>query len=309
MSDKTPHDPTPDDAAPNGAALEDTRPSRGGLEDTEPRKPEPREPAPRELTPRASFANVLLSEWTKIRTVKSTFWTLLSGAAVVVGFSALFALAFTSSYDDLPPAERATVVPTSPMQIAFYFGMVIFGVLGVLVITGEYATGMIRTALTAMPRRPEYLLAKAVVLALVVLVAGLVVSFLSFFVSQAVLSAKNLDGSLGDEGVLRAVIGGGLYLTLIALLALGVGVILRHTSGSVVTVFLVLFVLGIVGGFLPGEWGATIAKYLPSNAGGAILLPRAEEGSLEPWTGLGLFALYALVVLVVALVLFQSRDA
>ncbi|MFI6522570.1 ABC transporter permease [Spirillospora sp. NPDC050679] len=267
-----------------------------------------RAPAPAGA-PRNTFARTVASEWTKIRTVKSTFWTLLAGAVVVIGFSALWALLFTASYDQLTPADRAGIGPTTPMQIAFYFGMVIFGVLGVLVITSEYATGMIRTALTAVPNRRRYLAAKAAVLALVVLVAGMVVSFASFLVGQAILSTKGLGGSLGDAGVLRAVFGGGLYLTLIALLALGVGVILRHTAGSVVVVFVVLFVLGIVGGFLPGEWGATVAKYLPSNAGSAVLAPRQAEGVLAPWEGLGVFALYTAVALAAALVLFQERDA
>ncbi|WP_067478060.1 ABC transporter permease subunit [Actinomadura hibisca] len=256
-----------------------------------------------------TFGQTLTAEWTKIRTVRSTFWTLLAGAVVVIGFSALWALLFTASYDQLSPADRASLGPTTPMQIAFYFGMVIFGVLGVLVITGEYATGMIRTALTAVPNRARYLAAKAVVLALVVLVAGMVVSFASFFVGQAILSTKDLGGSLGDPGVLRAVAGGGVFLMLIALMALGVGVILRHTAGSVVVVFVLLFVLGIVGGFLPGEWGATVAKYLPSNAGSAILEPQPGDSVLPPWTGLAVFALYTAVALAAALVLFQERDA
>ncbi|POM24033.1 ABC-2 family transporter protein [Actinomadura rubteroloni] len=258
---------------------------------------------------RASFANVVVSEWTKIRTVPSTFWTLLSGALVVIGFSALWSWAFVASYHQMTEADRASVSPTSPMQIAFYFGMVIFGVLGVLVITGEYGSGMIRTALTAMPRRPEYLAAKAVVVGGVVFAVGVLVSFASFFVSQPILSVHGFDGSLGEHGVLRAVFGGGLFLALIALMALGIGVIVRHTAGAVVTVFVVLFVLGIVGGFLPGSWGATLSEYLPSNAGGAILSPTRQAGTLAPWAGLGMFALYTAVVLAVAAVLFQSRDA
>lgn len=205
--------------------------------------------------------------------------------------------------------DRATLEPTTPMQIAFYFGEVVFGVLGVLVITTEYGTGMIRTSLTAMPRRGHYLAAKALVLGGVVLVAGMVVSFASFFVSQAVLMAQDLNGSLGDKGVLRSVIGGGIYLALIAVMALGVGTLLRHTAGSVVAVFVILFILGIVGNFLPGRWGETVNKYLPSNAGAAILSPGTPGNSLSPWTGLGLFALYTAIVLVVALVLFERLDA
>lgn len=258
---------------------------------------------------RVRFGHVLSSEWTKILTVKSTFWTLLAGAAVLIGFSALWALAVGLSYDRMSPADKAAFTPMLPTQVAFYFAMVIFGALGVLVIASEHATGLLRTALTAVPRRARYLAAKTAVLGVVVLLAGLAVSFASFYVSQFVLAAKDLDGSLGDRGILRAVVGGGLYLALIAVLALGIGTLLRHTAGSVVVVFVVMFVLGIVGGFLPGSWGVTVNKFLPSNAGGAILSPVQEPGLLAPWTGLGVFALYTLVVLIAALALFERRDA
>ncbi|MFD0687006.1 ABC transporter permease subunit [Actinomadura fibrosa] len=258
---------------------------------------------------RMRFANVLSAEWTKILTVKSTFWTLFAGAVVLIGFSALWALAFSASFDDMSSNDRATFTPMLPIQAAFYFAMVIFGALGVLVITAEYASGMIRTTLTAVPRRVTYLAAKTVVLGVVVLLVGLAVSFASFYASQLILATKGLDGSLGDRGVLRAVIGGGVYLALIAILALAVGTLLRHTAGSIVVVFVLMFVLGIVGGFLPGSWGDTVNKYLPSNAGSAILSPTRQQGELAPWTGLALFAAYTLVLLAAALVLFKRRDA
>ncbi|WP_279499297.1 ABC transporter permease subunit [Actinomadura rubrisoli] len=218
-------------------------------------------------------------------------------------------MAFSASYDEMSDSDRASFTPMLPTQVAFYFGMVIFGALGVLVITSEHATGMIRTALTAVPRRAHYLAAKTVVLGLVVLVVGIAVSFASFYVSQLILATKDLDGSIGDTGILRAVIGGGLYLALIAVLALGIGTLLRHTAGSIVVVFVVMFVLGIVGGFLPGSWGETVNKFLPSNAGTAILSPVRESEQLAPWTGLGLFAVYTLAVLAAALALFERRDA
>ncbi|WP_242892012.1 ABC transporter permease subunit [Actinomadura litoris] len=258
---------------------------------------------------RVRFGHVLSAEWTKIRTVKSTFWTLLAGAVVLIGFSALWAVAFSASFDDMSEHDRATFTPMLPTQVAFYFGMVIFGALGVLVITSEHATGMIRTALTAVPRRAHYLAAKTAVLGAVVLLVGIAVSFACFFVSQGILASKDLDGSLGDPGMARSVVGGGVYLALIAVLALGVGTLLRHTAGSVVAVFVLMFVLGIVGGFLPGAWGEKANKVLPSNAGNAILSPVRQSDQLAPWTGLGLFALYTLAVLAAALVLFERRDA
>jgi ABC-type transport system involved in multi-copper enzyme maturation permease subunit len=265
--------------------------------------------APAGPAAKASFGRVLASEWTKIRTVRSTFWTLLAGVVVSVGLSVLISLAFASSYDQLPASDKASFDTASFSLVGLNFGMVAFGVLGVLVVTGEYATGMIRTSLTAVPRRGQYLAAKALVLTGLVLVVGLVVSFASFFLAQLVYRTKDLDGSLGDPGVLRAVIGGAIYLTLIALISLAVGMLLRHTAGAVTTVLGVLFVLPIIGSFLPGEWGDTVAKLLPSNAGGALMSARDMPNTLSPWTGGAVFALYTVLVLAAAFVSFQRRDA
>ncbi|WP_433325087.1 ABC transporter permease subunit [Spirillospora sp. CA-294931] len=260
-------------------------------------------------TAKAGFGSVVGSEWIKIRTVKSTFWTLLAGIIVTIGLSVLLALAFTSAWDDMDAQDRADFDAAGFGLVGINFGMVAFGVLGVLIITGEYATGMIRTSLTAMPRRTELMAAKALVLGAVVLVVGLVASFASFLLSQLFFQSKDIDASLGDSGILRAVIGGGLYLTLIALFSLGIGALLRHTAGAVTTVLGLLFVLPIIGNFLPGDWGDTLRRYLPSNAGGAIMSAHKAENSLDPWTGFGVFALYTAVVLVAAVVLFNKRDA
>ena len=257
----------------------------------------------------AAFGRVLAAEWTKIITVPSTFWTLLAGVVVSVGLSVLISLAYTSSYEQLPEYDRQAFDVASFSLVGLNFGMVAFGVLGVLVITGEYATGMIRTALTAVPRRVQYLAAKALVLAGVVLAVGLVVSFASFFLSQLIYRTKGLDGSLGDPGVLRAVVGGAVYLTLIALISLAVGVLLRHTAGAVTTVLGVLFVLPIIGAFLPGEWGDDVAKLLPSNTGGMLMTAKEAPDSLSPMAGGAVFALYTAIALAAAFVSFTRRDA
>lgn len=266
-------------------------------------------PAPAATGKRATFGNVISSEWTKILTVKSTFWTLLAGIVVSIGLSALLAWAFVASYDQMSASDRADFDPASFGLVGLNFGMVAFGVLGVMVITAEYSTGMIRTALTAMPRRPEYLAAKVLVLGLLVLIVGEIVSFASFFLSQLIYQSKDIDASISGDGILRAVVGGGLYLTLIALFSLGVGALLRHTAGAVTTVLALLFVLPIFGPLLPGDWGETVNKYLPSNAGGAIMSARQTDAALEPWTGFAVFAIYTVVVLVAAFALFQKRDA
>jgi hypothetical protein len=244
------------------------------------------------------------SEWTKFWTVRSAFWSLLATFVVTIGLSALLSVAYVASSVREPSFD-----PGAYGLAGLNFGVITLGVLGVLVISSEYATGMIRASLSAVPRRSRLLAAKAAVLALITLVVGEAVSFASFFVSQAVFATKDLDVSLGDPGVLRAVLGGGLYLTLVALISLGVGAILRHTAGAITAVLGALFVLPIFGAFLPGDWGRTVQKLLPSNAGGAILATRALPSALPPWTGFGVFAGYTAVVLVVAFVLFNRRDA
>ncbi|MFC5182258.1 ABC transporter permease subunit [Actinomadura harenae] len=257
----------------------------------------------------ASFADAVAAEWIKIRTVRSTFWTLLAGLVVTIGLSVLLALVFVSAYDQLTPRDRFQFDPTAYGLVGIQFGMVAFGVLGVLVVTGEYATGMIRTSLTAVPRRTRLFAAKALVLGLLVLVVGEIVSFASYFLSQLIFADRNLNEGLGEHGVLRAVIGGGLFLTLIALFALAFGMLLRHTAGAVTTVLGLLFVLPIIGSFLPGDFGVTIRKFLPTAAGGAVMGTRPSSDVLSPWVGLGVFALYTVVLLALALVLFQRRDA
>ncbi|RFU37841.1 ABC transporter permease [Actinomadura logoneensis] len=257
----------------------------------------------------ASFADAVAAEWIKIRTVRSTFWTLLAGLVVTIGLSCLLAWVFVSAYDRLGARDRLRFDPTAYGLAGINFGMVAFGVLGVLVVTGEYATGMIRTSLTAVPRRGRLFAAKALVLGGVVLVVGEIVSFAAYFLSQLIFADRHLDAGLGEDGVLRAVIGGGLYLTLIALLALAIGTLLRHTAGAVTTVLGLLFVLPIIGSFLPGDLGRTVRKVLPAGAGGAIMNTRPSEESLSPWAGLGVFTLYTVVLLVAALLAFQRRDA
>ncbi|GAA2579113.1 ABC transporter permease subunit [Actinomadura fulvescens] len=258
---------------------------------------------------RATFGNVVAAEWTKILTVRSTFWTLLAAIIVTIGLSALLAWAFTSAYGQMSAADKAQFDPAAFGLAGINFGMVAFGVLGVLVVTGEYATGMIRTSLTAMPRRVEFLAAKALVLGVLTLVVGQLVSFASFLLSQLIFKSENINASLGDAGMLRAVVGGGLYLAVIALMALGIGALLRHTAGSVTTILGVLFVLPIIGQFLPGDWGRTVAKFLPSSAGGAVMSARPADDVLSPWTGFGVFVLYTAIVLAAAFLLFQKRDA
>lgn len=259
---------------------------------------------------RPGFGAVLASEWTKIKTVKSTYWTVLATVIVTVGLSFLLALAITANLDSMDAGERAQFDATSWGMLGINFGILILAVLGVMVITSEYSTGMIRTSLTAVPSRGKFFLGKALALAGVSFVVGQIAAFLSFFIGQSVFSGKNLSVSIGDEGVLRAVFGAGLYLMLIALFAFAVGALLRHTAGAITLVLGVLFVLPIIANFVPDGWGGeTLRKYLPTNAGTAITSVRPADGFLTLWAAFGVFVLYTAILMVAAYLLFQRRDA
>lgn len=264
---------------------------------------------PGKILRRPTFLHVLGSEWTKIYTVKSTYWTVLATLVVTIGLSVLLAAVFVGQYDKLDPLERATFDPASWGMIGINFGVLILAVLGVLVITSEYATGMIRTSLTAVPHRARFFAAKALVLVALSFAVGQLAAFISFFLSQAVFSTKDLDASIGDPGMLRAVFGAGLYLTFVPLFAYAIGAIMRHTAGSITTALGVLFVLPLITSFVPGDLGQNIRKFLPSSAGSAITIAHESKAYLSPLAGFTLFLAYTGALLLLAYSLFQQRDA
>jgi ABC-2 type transport system permease protein len=183
-------------------------------------------------------------------------------------------------------------------------------VLGTLVATSEYGTGMIRATLAAVPRRGSVLAAKAVVLTGTLLVAGTVTAFAGYLGGNAFLSAEGIGLSLDDEGVLRALFGSGLYLAGLGLLSMAVGLLVRHTAAALSAVLGVVFVVGTMAFVLPGEWGEWVAKVLPGNAGSAVATPVSfNPDLLGPWTGFAVFAAEVAVVLAVATASFRSRDA
>ena len=257
---------------------------------------------------RATLRRALLAEWTKLRTVRSSFVTMLVTVVVTVGLGALITSAFVSRWDRLRPRQRLEFDPTSFSLNGIFLGQLAIAVLGVLVVTSEFSSGMIRTTFAAMPRRPLVMIAKASVFAAVTLVVATLTSLAAFLLGQVVLSQQNLGVSLTDPSVLRAVLGGGLYLTLVGLFGLGFGAIVRHTAGAISAVVGMLLVLPIIAHFLPGDLGTDVNKFLPSQAGSAIMNVRATSDSLAPWHGLGMFCLYTVAVLVVGGVLLSRRD-
>jgi len=180
-------------------------------------------------------------------------------------------------------------------------------VLGVLVITAEYSTGMIRASMTAVPRRLPVLWAKAVVYALVTLALMTPAVLLAFVVSQGILSGRHINIAFTHAGVPRAVFGAALYLTVIGLFGLGLGAIVRNTAGGIATFAGIMFVLPPLMNVLPASWNSAASPYLPLQAGEALLaLNRGNQ--LAPWTGFGVLCAYAAASLAIAAVLLARRD-
>jgi ABC-2 type transport system permease protein len=258
---------------------------------------------------RITHARVLHSEWVKLRTLRSTFWTLLSAGVALTGLGPLFSAVTAQRWEHASAAWRAQVDPTALSLVGFFLAQLAVGVLGVLVITGEYSTGMIRATLAAVPRRLPVLWAKAAVFAAVVWALTTAASLAAFLTGQALMASTGAAASLGDPGVLRAVLGTGLYLTVVGLLSVGIGTLVRSTAGGTAAVFGLLLVVPEVVRVLPPSWSGRIGPYLPSNAGHALSVLAPDRYTLAPWTGFAVFCLYAAAALAGAAVALKRRDA
>jgi ABC-type transport system involved in multi-copper enzyme maturation permease subunit len=256
-----------------------------------------------------SFMRVLQSEWTKLRTLRSTWATLATAVVLMVGVAALVSSVVLSQWDTADAVDRATFDAMSIALAGLTFASIAIAALGVMTITGEYSTGAIRGSLLAVPRRTPVLVAKAVLLAVVTYVTMLVASLASFGVTMTILSSKGISAALGDTGVLRVLLGAPAYLAVVALLGLAVGALLRSTPAGITTLLGVLLVLPPLAFLLPGKLGDTLSHWLPSNAGQQVTLVTPDPSGLAPWLGLGVAAAYAVVLLVVAAVMLRRRDA
>lgn len=247
------------------------------------------------------------SEWTKLRSVRSTYWTLIATVVIMIGLGALFSLGATNHGSD----NGDTVNAPGIGLYTLYFAQLAIGVLGVMVITAEYSSGMIRTTFTAVPQRAVVVVVKAVVFAIVAFVVALVTAFVTFFVSQAVLNTATppLGVTITSPAALRIVIGAAVYLTGCAVLGLALGVMLRSTAGAITVFTVLMFVAPILANFIPESWHRdAISRYLPSNAGLQVLEPTTNSPDLRPLVGLSVLIVWALVALLISLVLVSRRD-
>jgi hypothetical protein len=246
---------------------------------------------------------VLRSEWIKLRSLRSTTWTLAASVAVMVGVSVLLSLVIAGDWDTMTAADRTNFEVDEPLSASSLLAQLMIGVVGVIAVTGEYATGMIRATLAAVPRRLPVLWAKLGLLAAVTFVLMTVAAFASWFGGAAILSA-HWDVSLSQPGMLRAVLGSAVVLTAVCLLGVALGFILRSTPAAISVLFAVLLVVPMVGGLVPD-----VSRYLPSEAMSSFVHARPSPDDLAPLPALALIAGYVAVAIAAAAFTLTRKDA
>lgn len=261
-------------------------------------------PATGSLARPVTLPRVIGSEWIKFRTLRSTMAVL--GAAVLGMLVAAALVAYNTR--NLAGIQPEDVAPSATMQ-GYHLAQLLIGALGVLFVTREYSTGMIRSTFGAVPTRLPVLAGKLVVFVAVTLVAMVASCLVAFLGAQAFISRYRTGASLGDPGVLRVVVGTGVYLTLIGMLGASLGWIIRSTPGAIVTLIgLVLVIPGLIGSLL-GQFGRDLVQYLPSNAGGSFVSSVRDTTSLAPWVGLGVLVAWVAALSAIAAVRVRRSDA
>ncbi len=251
-----------------------------------------------------SLPGVTASEWLKFRTLRSTLLILFAAMLAMVVFGAII------GHNTRHPAglDPEDLVASGPLQ-GYYLGQLLIGALGVLVVSGEYSSGMIRASLAAVPRRLPVLVAKLIVFTIVVGTAMIAASIMGFLVAQAFLSGYRPTYSLSDSDVLRVVVGTGVYLTLIGLLGGAVGWIVRSTPGALVTLFAIILVLPVLLLLFHGAWATHVGAWLPTGAGSSFSTSLRMPGALAPWPGLAVMVAWVILAYALACVLLHRRDA
>jgi ABC-2 type transport system permease protein len=253
------------------------------------------------------FRAVARMEWEKLRTVRSTWYIMVVFAACMIGFSLL--VQSHENYAQMSAADRASFDPTSDSFLGLVLSQLLLGAFGALAITTEFSSGMIRATFAASPRRPLVLAAKAAVLGAVTLAAGEISAFAAFLVGQAVLRAPAPHATLGQPGVLRAVLMAGAYPALIAVIGLGIGAIIRNTAGAICAVAGLVFVLPLLFAVASPSVQDTTQKFLPDTMRNALVAVRPVAHLLSPGLTLGLLCGYALVALAAGAWALAWRDA
>jgi ABC-2 type transport system permease protein len=265
-----------------------------------------------------TFPRIVKSEWIKLRSLRSTIWALIVTVVVMVGFSVLIgfvahniAKPSTGGPGEGPPSagmnnhEVVQLVNT----FGYHFAVLVVAVLGVLLITGEYGTGMIRSTMAAVPQRIPALIAKYLVVGVTTFVVSAVAIAISYLVTKPILGRDNLNAGLNGE-TLRVFLSCALLLAMISMFALAIGALMRHSAGAISTVLgillLVPIILGILGNFV--SWAGDIAKWMPDSLANRMIATTTDSGDLTPLQGFGMLALYVVVLGAASAVLLRRRD-
>jgi ABC-2 type transport system permease protein len=289
----------------------------------------PRHAAPALLSGQYSVVDLVKSEWIKLRSVRSTIWSFVIVVILGVGVGILATAETRASWAH---TAHFGFQPIRTSLIGVDVAQLVIGVLGVLVMTGEYGTGTIRATFSAAPRRPLVLAAKTAVFTAVALLVSEIVAFVSFFLGQAMLTAPASHATLSSPGAVRAVVGSGLYICVVGLIGLGLGVLIRHTAGAIGALVGVLLILPLVISALPNSIINAVQRYEPLQIGKMMITvpPRFFRATIQgpngavkhvvvhggvgtitfsPWVGFGILCGYAVALLVVGTVLLVRRDA
>ncbi|GAB3430569.1 ABC transporter permease [Actinophytocola sediminis] len=254
--------------------------------------------------------SVLRAEWTKLRSLRSTWLTAAVTVVLGVGVSALATSGLARGYGELSPADLAAWDPAAHSLTSVILAQLAIGVLGVLVITAEYASGSIQPSLLAVPRRGRLLAAKAGVFATAAVLLGQVIGFASFLVGQAVFAGAGVPyATLGQPEVVRGVVGGGLYLAAIGLLGLGLGTLFRSTAGAIGTLVSLTLLVRLLAQMLPQQWAEWLDRYWPTAAGEKIFTAVWVAGDLPPWSGFALLCGFVALIGAGGYAVLRARDA
>lgn len=257
----------------------------------------------------ARFRDLVAAEWIKFRSVRSSYWALVGAVVPSLLVGILIAQNVSSAWARLSaePGFHFDALATS--FDGFEFSQLVMGVLGVLLISSEYSSGLIRSTFAAVPQRGAVLLAKTAVIGSVALLCGEVLAFAAFFPVQAIMHGVGAGVSIGSPGALRAILVAGFYLAVLALVGLAFGTLLRHTAGAIAAVFGLVFLLpGVISAF-PSPWNDRIGKFLPTNCVGQLISQQPHPADLSrPWSLVVLIA-YPAVSLVCAGYVLRRRDA
>lgn len=257
-----------------------------------------------------SLPDLVQSEWTKIRSVRSTMWTVGVTIVLGIGIGALVCAVTRTHWPSMNAGSQLTFDAPATSLVGLFIAQFSVGVLGVLVISAEYSTGTIRATFSSAPKRSRVFAAKIIVFGLLAFVVAELTSFVAFFLGQFLLSSPATHATLSSPGAFRAVFGGGLYVCVLGLMAMGLGTIIRHTAGAISAFVGILLILPIIAQTLPRQLTLDVRKFMPDRIGVDMLTTKGGfVGYFSPWVGMMVLCIYAVALLVIANSLLQRRDA